>query len=194
LANEWRIPTRTGPEGHHDFQRKGGRTFQKGGEIPDEKGSMPDSLEYDSGKQRLHVGSGYVENVPPAVWSYEISGKHVLVQWFSYRRKNRERPIIGDRRQPSPLGDIQPDHWLPEYTSELINVLNVLGLLVELEPQQAELLNKISAGPLISNAELEAAGAFILPPKTKKTKKKSGTIHMFEAETHDELEAGEVKP
>jgi Type ISP C-terminal specificity domain len=155
---------------------------------------MPDSLEYDSGKQRLHVGSGYVENVPPAVWSYEISGKHVLVQWFSYRRKNRERPIIGDRRQPSPLGDIQPDHWLPEYTSELINVLNVLGLLVELEPQQAELLNKISAGPLISNAELEAAGAFTLPPKTKKTKKKSGTIHMFEAETHDELEAGEVKP
>jgi hypothetical protein len=182
------------PGGPPRLPEEGRPYIPERGEIPDEKGSMPDSLEYDSGKQRLHVGSGYVENVPPAVWSYEISGKHVLVQWFSYRRKNRERPIIGDRRQPSPLGDIQPDHWLPEYTSELINVLNVLGLLVELEPQQAELLNKISAGPLISNAELEAAGAFILPPKTKKTKKKSGTIHMFEAETHDELEAGEVKP
>lgn len=56
-----------------------------------------------------------------------------------------------DRRQTStvPLGDIQPDHWLPEYTSELINVLNVLTLLVELEPKQADLLKRISDGPLI---------------------------------------------
>ena len=36
--------------------------------------------------------------------------------------------MIGDRRTPSPLGDIQPDHWLSDYTTELINVLNVLGL------------------------------------------------------------------
>jgi hypothetical protein len=52
-------------------------------------------------------------------------------------------PIIGDRRKPSPLGDIQPDHWLPEYTTELLNVLNVLAMLVELEPHQAELLDRI---------------------------------------------------
>jgi hypothetical protein len=43
------------------------------------------------------------------------------------RKANRERPIIGDRRPPSSLGDIQPDHWLAEYTSELVNVLHVLG-------------------------------------------------------------------
>jgi hypothetical protein len=58
----------------------------------------------------------------------------------------------------------------------------VLGLLVDLEPKQAEVLNTICTGPLISNAELEAAGAFTLPPKTKKTKKKPGTIHMFDSE------------
>jgi hypothetical protein len=40
-------------------------------------------------------------------------------QWFSYRKRNRERPIIGDRRPPSKLGVIQPDHWLAEYTTEL---------------------------------------------------------------------------
>ena len=83
------------------------------------------------------------------MWAYQVSGKQVLTQWFSYRRKTRERPIIGDRRPPSPLGDIQPDHWLPEYTTELINVLNVLALLVELEPQQASLLERVCAGPLI---------------------------------------------
>jgi hypothetical protein len=48
------------------------------------------------------------------MWNYEISGKHVLHQWFSYRKANRERPITGDRRKPSKLGDIQPDHWLAE--------------------------------------------------------------------------------
>ena len=81
--------------------------------------------------------------VPPAVWAYEVSGKRVLTQWFSYRKKNRERPIIGDRRKPSELGDIQPDHWLAEYTTELLNVLHVLALLVELEPAQAQLLEAI---------------------------------------------------
>lgn len=76
--------------------------------------------------------------------------KAVLKQWFSYRKRNRERPQIGDKRPPSPLGDIQPDHWLPEYSSELINVLNVLTLLVALEPKQAALLEQVCGGPLIT--------------------------------------------
>ena len=88
------------------------------------------------------------------MWNYEVSGKQVLLQWFSYRKANRERPIIGDRRPPSPLGDIQPDYWLAEYTTELINLLNVVNLLIDLEPKQSELLEKICAGPLISVDEL----------------------------------------
>ena len=99
----------------------------------------------------LLVGSGFVDNVPPEVWNYEVSGngKRVLTQWFSYRKKNRERPIIGDRRPPSKLGEIQPDHWLAEYTTELLNVLNVLTLLVEMEPKQAKLLEEICEGPTL---------------------------------------------
>jgi hypothetical protein len=107
------------------------------------------------------------------VWQYEVSGKQVLMQWFSYRKKNRERPIMGDRRQPSPLGSIQPDHWLPEYTTELLNVLNVLAMLIELEPQQAELLDRICAGPLISEDDLKAAGAFEVTPAPKRKKAKT---------------------
>ena len=83
------------------------------------------------------------------MWQYEVSGKRVLTQWFSYRKKNRERPIIGDRRPPSKLGDIQPDHWLAEYTTELLNVLHVLALLVEMEPAQAKLLEAICGGPTL---------------------------------------------
>ena len=131
-----------------------------GGAIPSTPEGMPDEMSYSPGLQRLNEGQGYIEPVPKAVWDYEVSGKQVLVQWFSYRRKTRERPQIGDRRPPSPLGDIQPDHWLPEYTTELLNVLNVLGLLVDLEPQADEVLHRVCSGPLLTASMLEASGAF----------------------------------
>ena len=124
---------------------------------------MPDTIDYDATSRRLLVGRGYVEGVAPQVWSYEVSGKQVLRQWFSYRKANRERPIIGDRRQPSKLGNLQPDHWLAEYTTELINVLNVIDRLVALEPSQANLLEQVCAGQTISADELCAAGAFTMP-------------------------------
>lgn len=133
---------------------KDGPVIPKDGAIPSTSEGFPDTIDYDPAKKRLLVGSGFIDNVPPAVWAYEVSGKQVLRQWFSYRKKNRERPQIGDRRPPSPLGDIQPDHWLSEYTSELINVLNVLALLVELEPKQADLLKRICDGPLIPASKL----------------------------------------
>ena len=120
-----------------------------GGAIPATPDGFPNSLDYDATTRQLRVGTGVIDNVPPEVWAYEVSGRQVLRQWFSYRRKDRSRPQIGDRRPPSPLGDIQPDHWLPEYTTELINVLNVLGLLVRLEVRQADLLTSICDGPLV---------------------------------------------
>jgi hypothetical protein len=147
------------------------------GAIPQDPGSMPDELRYDPAAKRLHVGSGFIENIEPAVWYYQVSGKQVLTQWFSYRKKNRERPIIGDRRAPSPLGDIQPEHWLAEYTSELINVLNVLSWLVELEPAQAAILEKICTGPLVTLAELEPA--FEPPQERKRPKKTTETRRLF---------------
>jgi hypothetical protein len=79
------------------------------GAISDSPTEMPDLIDFDVEKQSLLVGHGFVENVPPAVWHYQVSGKQVLLQWFSYRKQDRERPIIGDRRPPSVLGDIQPD-------------------------------------------------------------------------------------
>ena len=64
--------------------------------------------------------------------------------------------MIGDRRPPSPLEKIQPDGWLAEYTEDLLNLLNVLGRLVALEPRQADLLDRIVAGPLVAVAGDEA--------------------------------------
>ena len=132
----------------------------KDGAIPTDPDRFPDRIEHDAAAHRLRIGDGYIDNVPRAVWEYEVSGKQVLVQWFSYRRLDRSRPIIGDRRPPSPLENIQPERWLAEYTTELMNVLHVLGRLVALESRQADLLNRICDGPLLSGEDLRASGAF----------------------------------
>jgi hypothetical protein len=139
------------------------------GAISLDPADMPDTINYDKVKRRLLIGSGYVEGVTPEVWNYEVSGKQVLRQWFSYRKANRERPIIGDRRPPSKLGDIQPHQWLAEYTTELLNLLNVLGRLVELEQAQAELLERVCEGRTIPVEELLTADA--LKPATALTPK-----------------------
>ena len=59
----------------------------------------------------------------------------------------------------------------------------MLGLLVELEPNQAELLERICSGPLISESQLKAAGALEVPPIIKKSKKKPQPGLFGEAES-----------
>lgn len=148
----------------------------KAGEIPSSPEPLPEKMEYDPAARRLKIGKGYVENVTPEMWDYEVSGMNVLRQWFSYRRRDRTKAIIGDKRAPSPLDLTQPDHWLPEYTTDLLNLLNVLGRLVALEPAQADLLDRICAGPLRTAEELRNAGAFAMPDEksaASKSKRKS---------------------
>jgi hypothetical protein len=120
-------------------------------------------MDYDATTRRLKIGKGYIENVTPEMWAYEVSGKKVLWQWFSYRRRDRTKPLIGDKRPPSPLDAIQPEGWLPKYTTDLLDLLHVLGRLIVLEPKQADLLNRICEGPLRSAEELRGAGAFATP-------------------------------
>lgn len=126
----------------------------KGGSIPGAPEPLPDDIDYDPAKRRLIVGKGHIDDVMPEIWAYEVSGKPVVRQWFSYRKRDRSRPIIGDRRPPSPLDAVQPDHWLGEYTTDLMNLLHVLGRLVLLEPRQAELLKQILDKPLLGVADL----------------------------------------
>lgn len=128
-------------------------TIPAEGAIPGAPEPLPETMEYDPASKRLKVGSGFIDNVSPEMWNYEVSGKQVVWQWFSYRRRDRTRPQIGDKRPPSPLDRVQPEHWLAEYTSDLIDLLNVLGRLVALEPRQAELLERILASEMIDAAD-----------------------------------------
>jgi hypothetical protein len=156
----------------------------KDGAIPADPEAMPDEIVYDAAKQRLLVGAGHIDNVPPEVWAYEVSGKRVLTQWFSYRKRNRERPIIGDRRPPSKLGEIQPEGWIAEYTTELLNVLHVLGGLIELEASQANLLERICSGSTITRTELANTNALRVPEAWRKSLKiKTGLFEGVDNES-----------
>lgn len=134
-------------------------------EIPDDTESMPEKLAYDPVTQDLWVGSGRIRPVPRAVREYEVSGMNVLDKWFGYRRRNP----AGKRR-------LELDHefaqrWLPSWTTELLELLNVLGLLVSEEPAQAELFNEVCAGPLITVTDLTTAGILPVPPEAAKALK-----------------------
>ena len=144
------------PKGAPRMDKATEPTIPGEGEIPSDE--LPDSMSYDAGTRRLHVGRGFVANVSPEMWNYDISGKQVVWQWFSYRRKDRSKPIIGDRRPPSPLEQIKPNGWLPEYTTDLLNLLRVLGRVTALESAQAALLDKICTAKLVTKTELQAAG------------------------------------
>lgn len=153
-------------------------TIPEGGAIPDAAEYMPDAISYDPAARRLHVGAGYVDNVAPEVWAYEVSGKQVLTQWFSYRGRDRTRPIIGDRRPPSPLGDIGPPGWLAEYTTELLAVLNVLGRLIACEPMQAALLSRICAGPTLpADALDDDCGGAVSASRGRTPRRRSESQH-----------------
>jgi hypothetical protein len=134
-------------------------TIPAGGGLPDTLAAMPHELEYDAAARRLKIGTGYVAQVSPAVWAYEVSGKNVLRQWWSYRRKDRSKPPMGDKRPPSALSDIKPEAWPAEYTTELLALLRVLTQLVALEPRQADLLARIVDAPTIDSDTLRAAGS-----------------------------------
>ena len=82
------------------------------GAIPQAAETMPDEISYDAGKKRLLVGGGYIENVSPEIWSYDVSGKQVLPQWFSYRKRNREKPPMGDSALPRNFARFSPSHGL----------------------------------------------------------------------------------
>ena len=138
-------------------------TVPKSGAISPQA-ALPEELRYDPDEQRLYIGDGYIDHVSPAVWAYEVDRKQVIPQWFSYRKRDRSKPPMGDKRPPSRLQAIQPEHWLAEYTTDLLDLLNVLTLLVDLEPGQAVLLDRVCSGALITEEELRAEVALCASP------------------------------
>jgi type ISP restriction-modification system protein len=130
--------------------------------IPDDPARMPEDLRYDADTRTLQIGEGRIAPVPPEVWSYEVSGVNVLRKWFGYRKPGPEG------RRVSALDAIVAESWPAQFTTELLELLNVLGLLSDVHPLQAELLERILDGPLVDVDDLTAAGVLPVPPKARK--------------------------
>lgn len=131
--------------------------------IPDTLEGMPETVEYDDATQTLNVGRGRIAPLSQAVWEYETSGYKLVRRWFNRRKREPEG------RKSSPLDEIVATQWRPEWTTELLEVLNVIGLLIRMEADQAELLDRILGGAVISNDDLGAYGIPTgEPPKPEK--------------------------
>jgi hypothetical protein len=64
-------------------------------------------------------------------------------------------------------------------TSELLDLLNVLGRCVALSPEQDRLLAKIAAGPLITVEDLVTSGILPVPNLAKKLPKPDQESDLF---------------
>jgi Type ISP C-terminal specificity domain/N-6 DNA Methylase len=131
--------------------------------IPDGPDDRPDELWHDAGRQVLQVGAGEIGPVSSAVFSYEVAGMRVVPHWFEYRRKHSRH-----RRRSSALDDVNGGGWTPTLTQDLLYLLTVLDRCVDLEPQQADLLERICKAPLITRDDL--TDAEILPVQARATR------------------------
>jgi Type ISP C-terminal specificity domain/N-6 DNA Methylase len=131
-------------------------------EIPTEPEPLPERIHYNPVAETLLVGAGEIHPVRPAVWAYEVSGMRVVRKWF----RSRTRKPTG--RHPTELDHIRPSYWTIETIDELLDLLQVLSMLVDLEPAQSELLNRVCAGPLITVDDLIAASVLPVPPPAQR--------------------------
>jgi hypothetical protein len=113
---------------------------------------MPDTIAYDANTETVSLGDGQWGPVRPEVWAYTVGGKNVLRSWFNYRK------TVPGGKKTSPLDYIHVDVWPAEWTIEFIDLLTVLTRLVDLEPDQAKLLDDVLAGDVLTMDALAAEG------------------------------------
>ncbi|MCB9797537.1 MAG: hypothetical protein H6741_33020, partial [Alphaproteobacteria bacterium] len=128
----------------------------------------PSSIKYDAKKQVLTVGNGKVSGVRPEVWNYSVSGMQVVKKWLGYRTARGAGRAASSK---NPLDRIRLTTWPDEWSRELIELLTVLTITMELQPEQAALLDAICDGPLIPADELpKPTAAERKEPKVSKTR------------------------
>jgi hypothetical protein len=116
--------------------------------ISDRPEEYPEHFAYAPIDQRLTVGTGSIEPVPPEIWEFEVSGLKVVQSWLGYRMKERKG------KKSSPLDDIAPERWTAEMTTELLELLWVFEATLAIYPEQARLLEAVLKGPLFTSSEL----------------------------------------
>lgn len=108
----------------------------------------PEKHWYDETTRKLHVGNGVFAPVSPEVRAFSVSGLDVIGSWLDYRMQK------GAGRKSTPLDDIRPKTWPPQFSTELLELLWVIERTVELGPALDALLEAIVGGQTIAAATL----------------------------------------
>lgn len=133
--------------------------------IGEDGSGLPEKIAYEAETRTLMVGSGAITPVSPEVWEYRIGGVQVIRKWFSFRKS------APDVEWQTPLNDVLPRTWPARWTVELLDLINLLGLLVAMEPEQERLLEAVTAGPLTTMDDLRACSVLPVPPYAAKEPK-----------------------
>jgi hypothetical protein len=125
--------------------------------IPYAEEEMPNNVRYEPQTETVIIGdTGCIGPVSEPVWRYTVAGMPVVNKWISYRLKRpRGRPPA------TPLDTINATCWTRAMNDELLDLLNVIGRLVEMQPAQEALLDEIRSRPFVTVAELYDVG--VLP-------------------------------
>jgi hypothetical protein len=150
------------PKGKHKGQvPKGAARCQKA--VPGDEAGYPEAYDYNEATKTLHVGAGEFAPVAPEVYAFEVSGLKVVQSWLGYRMKNPKG------KKSSPLDEINPTRWPPEFTTELLELLWVLEATLAEYPAQAKLLSAVVKGKCFTADELpDVPDAMRKPPKRQK--------------------------
>ncbi|MFG2136920.1 type ISP restriction/modification enzyme [Streptomyces sp. NPDC048650] len=123
---------------------------------------LPESIGYDAGQEALLLGDGRISPVPQGAWDFRAGGVRVLEAWFA------QRTDPADPAEAGSLAALGATAWPQEWTSELLELITVLALLDELQPQQAELVDRTAAGPRITADALRDAGILPAPVSARR--------------------------
>ena len=108
--------------------------------------NYPAECSYNPATLVLSVGDGEFAPVSPEVWNYSISGFQVVKSWLDRRKLKRSG------RRSSLLDEIRPGRWA--FTDELLDLLWVIEATLRLQPEGADLLDRVCDSDLFSQDEL----------------------------------------
>ncbi|WP_406865266.1 type ISP restriction/modification enzyme [Streptomyces sp. HUAS MG47] len=119
--------------------------------------ARPSALAYDAAEETLALDEGRIAPVPVEAWEYTVGGVRMLEQWFAHRTAPAE---------PGSLEAIGPAAWPQEWTSELLELITVLALLGQSEPERAALTE--GGGPELTRTALREAGILPVPDRARR--------------------------
>lgn len=113
--------------------------------------STKSEIKFDLATGYLNVADGLLTGVSKAAWEFQVSGMVIIPKWLSYRMQG----AVGKAKSSkSPLDKIRPDSWTPEWSAELVEVIEVVKETLGLVSEGKLLLDQIIAGPLVGSDEM----------------------------------------